>query len=590
MLSTSGPADYSYRRIFSELQPYRLRLALGTFCLLIAAPAGLIHPLVWMFVVDEVLVGGKLVLLVPALAAMVIVHVVFSILLGALRDRLFEAVGVDFCRDLRNRVYRKLNSQPIGYLNRQRTGDLMSRVIADVDAMQGSMLHGLTNVLQEGAAFLVVLIAICSLNWKIGLATFLPLFVVFLIVRAYTPRVRQIHRASRELLGQLGSKLQDNLAGMLVTKAFAQEQAEEQRFEAQTDRHAAKLREGIKLRATVFPLAHLIGFTTNAIMLGMGAWLVVEGEFTLGGLVALRGYWWQLNGPIKAVAQISDILQRLQAAGQRVYAILDAPVELVDASAARPLTQARAPLHLRNVTFAYEPARPPVLANFSCTIRPGERLALAGASGAGKSTLLYLLARFYDPQGGEILWGEQPLRSIAQGSWRPHLGMVLQDTFLFHESLRANILYGRPQASDAEVVIAARRANAHDFIAALPHGYESVVGERGVKLSGGQRQRIGVARAFLSNPEVLLLDEPTSSVEPESEEIIQQSLLELMEGRTVVLTSHRPSLLARADRVLMLDGTGIVEDGSPQELLTRGGPFAEMYRGWQESLNRGPVR
>jgi len=570
-------------RLLGELRPYRRRLALGTLCLIVAAPATLFHPLVWMFVVDEVLVGGKFHLLVPALVVMVAVHGIFAVLVGAWRDRIFERVGVDFAQALRNRVYQKLSRQSVAYIHHQRTGDLMARAIADVDAIQGSLLHGVSSILAELASFVCVFGAICALSWKIGLATFLPLAVVFGIVSAFNGKLKASYRASRELLGLVSARLQDNLSGFRVTRAFGQERAEEDRFRSLTARHGAEQLRAVRLRTTVFPTAHFVGFTSNALMLGVGGWLVYRGEFTLGGLIALRGYWSHLNGPIRTIAQVSDLVQRLHASARRVYAVLDAPIALVDRPGARPLARPRSPLVLSHVTFGYEPGRD-ILRDLSLTIRPGERVALAGGSGAGKSTLLNLLARFHDPTHGTIAWGGQLLPEILQSSWRPRLALVLQDTFLFHESIRDNLRYGRPEPSEAEIVTAARRANAHDFIAQLPQGYDSLVGERGVKLSGGQRQRIGVARAFLANPEVLLLDEPTSAVEPESEAIIQESLIELMEGRTVVLTSHRPSLLARADRVIILEQGSIAEEGPPAQLLARGGRFADLYRAWQGDI------
>jgi ABC-type multidrug transport system fused ATPase/permease subunit len=583
MTAPAAADQATTQRLLGELAPYRGRIALGLGLLLIAAPAGLFHPLVWMFVVDEVLMGGRWSMLVPALGAMVVVHGVFAILVGAWRDRVFERVGLEFTRQLRNRVHARISRQSVAWLHRQRTGDLQSRVISDVDQLQGSLIGGVSAVLQELVSFAFVFAAIWVLEWRIALATLGPLVVVYGIVRAFNRRMKAIYGAARERLGQLGARLQDQLGGFLVVRSFAQEPREDARFRADNDRYTAKSLEAVRLRTVVFPLAFFVGFATNVVMLGLGAWLVYRGEFTLGGLIALRGYWWQLNSPIRTLAQANDVLQRARAAASRIYAVLDAPVELVDAPDARPLVRPRTALEFRQVSFSYETGRP-VLQGLSFTVQPGERLALAGTSGAGKSTVLALLARFYDPTAGAVLWGGVPLPALRQESWRPHLALVLQDTYLFHGTVRENLAYGRPDATEAEVIAAARSANAHDFIAAFPQGYDSLVGERGVKLSGGQRQRIGVARAFLANPEVLLLDEPTSSVEPESEEIIQQSLERLMEGRTVVLTSHRPSLLARADRVLVLDRGRIVEEGAPTELLVREGLFARMYRAWQDPL------
>jgi len=325
-----------------------------------------------------------------------------------------------------------------------------------------------------------------------------------------------------------------------------------------------------------------VGFTTNVIMLGLGAWFVLRGEFTLGGLVAFRGFWWQLNSPIRSLAQVNDLLQRALASSRRVYEVLDAPEEIVDAPGAVAISTLKVPIRAEGLSFAYENGKE-VFHHLDFVISPGETIALAGPSGAGKSTLMNLMMRFYDPTEGRILIGDRPLTSIEQVSLRRRTAMVLQDTFLFNDSVLENLRYGRPEAPKSDIIAAARLANAHDFIMALPKGYETEIGERGIKLSGGQRQRISVARAFLADPEVLLLDEPTSSVEPESEQIISQSIERLMRGRTTIISSHRPSLLRQADRIFFIHHGEIREQGSHSELLARQGLYATMYRRWEEA-------
>ncbi|MCH8475029.1 MAG: ABC transporter ATP-binding protein/permease [Opitutales bacterium] len=285
---------------------------------------------------------------------------------------------------------------------------------------------------------------------------------------------------------------------------------------------------------------------------------------------------------MRTLAQVNDLLQRALAASSRIYALLDTPIQLPDTPEATPVKNARQTISLKNLSFAYHPQQP-VLDKINLTIRPGEIIGLAGASGAGKTTLLSLLARFLAPTDGELYLGDQPFHELQQKAWRSHLAMVFQETFLFHTSLRENILYGRPDATMEEVRAAAKLANAQDFIEALPQGYETITGERGIKLSGGQRQRIGVARAFLANPEILLLDEPTSAVEPESERVIQESLYALMKNRTVLLSSHRPSLLQKADRIIYLEKGQIREQGTHFDLLQSDGSYARMMLQWEVS-------
>ena len=573
-------------RLVRELLPYRRWLGLGTLCLLLAGPASIVPTLMWMVVVDHVLLGQRISWLLPSLRVAVLFYAV-SVFFGAWRDRLYERAGQEFIRDLRGRLYGKLLSQSPGYLHNQRSGDVQARVISDVDAVQSSIIAGFSSMAQEAYSFALVLGAIVWINPVIGGTVFVPLFICFFVVRHFNERMKRAYSEVREALGDVGARLQETLAGFPVIKAFQRAREEEAAFAAATTVHFERSMGAVRLRTRVFPIVFSIAFSTNVIMLGLGAWLVYRGQFTLGGLVALRGFWWQLNSPVRTLAQVNDLLQRAIASANRIYRILDAPVLVVDHPDAHTLSHARLPLRFDQLSFAYHPGKP-VLTGLDLTIEPGETVALAGASGAGKSTLLALLARFYDPSSGCLWVGDHPLTRITQESWRKRIGFVLQETYLFNTTILENIRYGRPEASIEMVVAAARQANADRFIEDLPHGYETVVGERGVKLSGGQRQRIGVARAFLSNPDVLLMDEPTSSVEPESESIIQDSLIALMPGRTVFLSSHRPSLLRRAHRVVFLEHGRIREMGPHEQLLSQGGPYARMIALWEteESMER----
>jgi ABC-type multidrug transport system fused ATPase/permease subunit len=577
----AGSRQVDAKRLVGELAPYRKPLALGLVLMLISAPAGMFHPFIWMYVVDDVLTRRHIEHLVPALSVMVAIQA-FAIALGAVQDRIFERVGQTFVRDLRNRVYAKLGRQSLGYMHRHRSGDLLSRVVSDVDAMQGSLVAGVTSTLGELVSFVGALGSVLYINWRVGILTVVPLTIVFFMVRAFNVRVKALYAQARERLGRVSARLSDNLQGFHLIKSFNAEAVEEKRFSEATAAHFDKTMEAVALRTRIFPSVFFVGFLTNVIMLGLGAFFVWRGEFTLGGLVAFRGFWWQLNSPIRTLAQVNDLLQRALASSRRVYEVLDAPEEIVDAKAATPVASLRVPLRVEHVSFAY-PNGKPVFSDLDLEIMPGQTVALAGPSGAGKSTLLGLLMRFYDPTGGRIMVGARPLTSVTQASLRRHMAMVLQDTFLFNDTVFENLRYGRPDAAREEVVAAARRANAHDFIAALPNGYDTEIGERGIKLSGGQRQRISVARAFLADPDVLLLDEPTSSVEPESEQIISQSIDHLMQGRTTIITSHRPSLLRGADRIFFIHHGKVWEEGTHAELTAKDGLYASMYRGWEES-------
>ena len=410
----------------------------------------------------------------------------------------------------------------------------------------------------------------------------------FFLTRFFNVRVKALYRQARDRLGEVNARLQENLTGLTLIKSFAKERYESGRFRETANRYLETNFLAIRARNTFFPLVRFVGFFSNILSVGYGAYLTMNGQFTIGGLVAYRGYWWQLFAPINSLATINELLQRANAAGARVFELLDAPESVTDAPNARILKIGRGEsrVEFRHVSFAY--GENPTLNDVSFVINPGERVALVGPSGAGKTTILNLIPRFWDATGGEILIAGQDVRAVTQESLRSRMAIVLQETFLFNGSVLENIRYGRPGATQEEIFAAARAANAHDFIAGLPNGYEAEIGERGVKLSGGQRQRLSIARAFLANPDILILDEPTSSVEPESEAIITQALERLMDGRTTFVTSHRFSLARSADRILVFEEGRLAEQGNHETLMARSGIYAGMYS-LQMGLTEAPL-
>ncbi len=337
--------------------------------------------------------------------------------------------------------------------------------------------------------------------------------------------------------------------------------------------------QAVTLRNRIFPMICWVANLGNVFMLGGGIFFILRGQFTIGGLLAYRGYGRYFYGPINDLVTINDLIQQASAASRRIFEVLDAHETITDAPHAHPLpTPLRGDIMFDHVTFGYDSAHP-VLKDVSLHIRPGERVALLGPSGAGKSTLIALVARLYDPDGGRVLIDAQDLREVTLASLRSQSAQVQQESFLFNTTVLENLRFGRPDATQEEVEAAARAANAHGFISSLPDGYNTLVGERGVRLSGGQKQRLSIARAFLVNPQLLLLDEPTSAVEPESESMIIEALERLMRGRTTLVVSHRLSLAHSADRVVVIADGRVVESGRPDELLAQpDSHFAIMVR------------
>lgn len=566
------------RRLYGLVTPYRRTVAIGLVCMVLSVAAELYPPLIWQRVVDIGLMNGDWGYIAWEIALLLGIFAAGQFF-SAVRGVLLERAGQRLSLDLRLRLYHKLQRQSAAYYANRRSGDLLARVAADVDNVQAVLVNGTDSVLANALRLIGVAGVFIWLQPILGALTVLPMIIVGILLWRYNRQVRPVYRAARERLGELTAVLADNIGGIRVIQAFAQERRERATVEQLGEQLYQEQVQAVSLRNRVFPIIRWIANLGNVIMLAGGVFFIMRGQFTLGGLLAYRGYGRYFYGPVDDLVNINDLVQRAAASGRRIFEVLDEPETIADAPDAVALpAPLRGDIRFEHVTFGYD-ARTPVLHNVSLHIRPGERVAILGPSGAGKSTLLSLAARVYDPDNGRVLVDGYDVRAVTLESLRSQIGQVQQETYLFNTTVLENLRYGRADAPRAEVEAAARAANAHEFITALPQGYDTLVGERGIKLSGGQKQRIAVARALLANTPLLLLDEPTSAVEPESEAMIIEGLERLMRGRTTLIVSHRLSLARSADRVLVVNGGRIVEDGAPAMLLARGdGYFAAMVR------------
>jgi ABC-type multidrug transport system fused ATPase/permease subunit len=597
-----------FRRLFAQLAPHKGLVITSLLLLLLSMPCELFPPLIWLFVADALIVqsansitesmmpfislGGLLegwpALLVSSLVWLSVVYVVGEFF-QTLANNIMARVAQRMILRLRNQVYHKLQTQSLSYLQRQRTGDLMSRAMGDVDELQGFIVNGIDQIIGEGVLWVVTVVTVLLIDWRVASASLAPLVIVYFMLRFFNARIRPIYKTARDRAGDVSSRLQENLSGVVVIKIFGREREEADRFHRATrDYYDAQVR-AINARSLFFPFSRAVGFLSNVFMIGIGAWLILTDRgFTLGKLLAFRAYWWRLFGPISTLARVNDMVQRASAAARRVFEVLDAPDELPDLPNAVSLSRVEGRLELRNVSFRYDNPQHPqaegplVLSDVNLMIEPGQTVALCGPSGSGKTTVLSLLLRFYDPTSGAVLLDGHDLRQVRKDSLRSRCALVQQESFLFNESIVENIRYGRRDATLEEVIRAAKAANAHGFISQLPRGYDTVVGERGVRLSGGQKQRISIARAFLADPTILLLDEPTSSVEPDSEQAIIAALDRLMVGRTTVITSHRPSLIGQADVVYVIRHGRIVDSGTVEQVRARDEWFARFMASGDE--------
>ncbi|PYE49007.1 ATP-binding cassette subfamily B protein [Deinococcus yavapaiensis KR-236] len=562
------------RRLYGLVLPYKRTVALGMLCLVLAVAAELSPPLIWKNVVD-VGIANRDVRYIAVQLLLLLGVIALGQVLSAWRGVLLERAGQDLVYQLRLRLYRRLAAQSASFYGRNQTGDLLARLTGDVESVQDVLVRGTDAVIANALRILGVAAIFIALQPWLGVATILPMIAVAFLLTRYNKNVRPTYQRARNRLGQIGALFADQLGGMRVIQAFARERQSESKVEVLARDLYDQQIEAVRLRNKTFPVIRFVANLGNVIMIGGGALLVLAGQFTLGGLVAYRGYGRYFLGPIDDLVGISDLVQRAEAAGRRVFEVLDAPLDVVDAEDAVNLAALDGDVRFERVSFAYDGERP-VLHDLDLHVRPGERVAILGLSGAGKSTLLGLLTRAFDATGGRVLIDGHDVRSVTLHSLRSNIGVVQQEPYLFYASVLENVRFACPNAPLRDVEDALRSAHALNFVRELPEGLETIVGERGVKLSGGQRQRVAIARTLLAKPKVLLLDEPTSSVDPESEEIIVAALTALMRGRTSLVVTHRLSLARAADRVVVLEGGRIAEQGTPAELRRLGGRYASF--------------
>ena len=570
------------------IRPYRGWVAIVLLAMLIETAMSLASPwplkIVLDSVLDEVPVPAWLAWLLPEgnrfalLNAAVIATVVIAILQagGAYLNSFYSSnIGQWIAHDLRQTMYAHLQRLSMSYYDRQQVGPLVSTITDDINAVQDFISTSLLKILVDGLTIIGMLAVMLSLNLNftliaIGVTPLLILFVYRLrfVVRAATRDVRR-HQ------GQMVTVVQEGLGAIKLVKAFAQGSFERRRLDEISLQSVRAALAARRARALVGPVVTVIVAIGAAVVLWYGTRLVLVGAMTAGALVVFMTYLGRLFRPIQDLARVSTNVAQAAVGLERVMAVLAADERLPRAHAPAILTNVRGRVEFRDVTFGYDPARP-VLNDISFIVEPGQRIGLVGPSGSGKSTLVSLIPRFYDPQRGRVLIDDVDVRTVGIRSLRGQIGFVLQETQLFHASVAQNIGYGKGDAVRDEIEAAARLANAHEFISQLPAGYDTVVGQGGVTLSGGERQRLGIARAIIRNAPILILDEPSSGLDPASERLVFDALDRLQQGRTTFVIAHRLSTVRDADLILVLDRGRIVERGRHADLLGAGGMYSQM--------------
>jgi ABC-type multidrug transport system fused ATPase/permease subunit len=564
-------------RLFGMLKNYWKTLLLSVTLLTAHVGLGLVPPLLEKQIIDNVVAAqDRSGVGLSTLVGLLVAVYALARLAGAGDGYVRHVWGQRFILDLRVRLYAYLQRLSLAFFERTSTGELMSRVTNDVNALEQFVTHGLPLISVDLLRLVGAIAILVVLNGRLALFTFLPVPVLAITLRFYNTRIRPIYRHARDRLGDINARLQDSLSGIQVIQAFGQEHRELERFAVESENYYRAQVRGIRYWSTLLPAITFVFLMGRVIVLGAGAAMVLKGELSLGSLVAFLSYIHMVYGPVERLVETDNVFQQAIAAGERVFELLDEKPEIKDASDAIELPPIRGNVVFDKVQFFYGTGDV-VLHEVSFHINPGEVVALVGPSGAGKTSIANLLCRFYDPIHGQITVDGHDLRQVKLASLRKQLAVVLQDTFLFNSTIRENLLYGKPDATEEQLVSAARAAYAHDFIKNLPNGYDTEIGERGVRLSGGQKQRLALARALLTNPRILILDEATSSVDAEAEFLIQKALESVLEGRTALIIAHRLSTVRNADKIIALEGGKVIEIGDHRELMHRGGLYSQLY-------------
>lgn len=560
-----------FKRLLGYIKPYWWIMAIATIFSLgtsaiTGAMAWFIKPLI-----DDVKTDINVIKVYP------FIYIAFFLskgLFSFIHSFLMRIIGAKVVRDMRQELFKKMMALPLGFYVRKPSGELISRVINDSNVMQGVLGYSIKDIFVEGATFIVLLCVAFVRRWDLTLMALIVVPFSFVVIDRFGKKMKRISRKTQEQISDLVIRLTESISGIKMIKAFRREELHTNRFKEENRRYYRISIKGARVSEYSKLVHEVIAGVGLTIIMFYGFSLIYYNKMTFGEFFSFFGAISMMLTPIQRIAAANNSLQQARASAERLFYLLDQDVE-EDGDIELP--SFKEGIVYRNVSFHYPGTKKKVLENINLTVKKGEVIAIVGRSGAGKTTLIDMLPRFYRPTSGVIMIDGIDINKLTLESLRRNVGIVSQDVILFNETVRDNILFGRLDATEEEMIEAARSAYAHDFIQEMPNGYDSIIGERGVMLSGGQKQRIAIARAILKNPPILILDEATSSLDTASELIVQKALNNLMKGRTTFVIAHRLSTIMNADRIVVLDRTRIIESGTHEELLKREGVYKTLY-------------
>lgn len=574
-----------YKRLVKLARPHVAKFILAMFCMLVVG--GLTSALAFLVkpALDDIFMKKNMVMLKWIPVAVITIYLLKG-LCNYVQIVLMSFIGQRVVADVRNQLYRAIQGQSMSFFTKHPTGILMSRITNDVNSMQGTVSEAVTSLLKDSFTLVCLIFVIFYRDWQLALVAMVIFPLTIYPIATFGRKMRSVATRTQVTMGTLTTLLQETISGARIVKAFGREDYEGSRFSRENENLLRLTLKAVSISAISSPFMEFLGGIGIAAIVFYGGYQVIQGVSTPGTFFSFLTALLMLYEPIKRLTNVNNTIQQGIAGAQRVFSIIDTVPEIQNKTGAVPLPAIWKAIEIRNVTFRYEDV--PVLNRINLTVRAGEAVAFVGMSGGGKTTLVNLIPRFYDVSEGQILIDGLDVRDVTIESLRAQIGMVTQQTILFNDTVRNNIVYGDSGKTEADVIRAAKAANAHNFIMNLPQGYDTVIGEQGTKLSGGERQRISIARALLKDAPILILDEATSSLDTEAEIEVQEALENLMRGRTTLVIAHRLSTIRNADRIAVLVNGEIAEEGTHEALLDKRGEYYRLYQ--MQFKNGDPVK